>query len=72
MNYIKVGEDEMVREGLLEAVTTNEYVFRVVDKLKYDSYCEVEIADGVLYLQCTAENFGTNIDYVAQKLMDQL
>lgn len=72
MKYIKVGEDEMVQEGVLEAVSTNEYAFRIVDTLKYDSYCECEIEDGVLYLQCTASNFGTNIDDVASKLMDRL
>ncbi|KAK3901010.1 hypothetical protein C8A05DRAFT_45252 [Staphylotrichum tortipilum] len=72
MKYIKVGEDEMIQEGVLEAVSTNEYAFRIVEKLKYDSYCEVDIEDGVLYLQCTAENYGTNIDYVASKLMDRL
>lgn len=72
MKYIKVGEDEMVQEGVLEAVSTNEYAFRIVDTLKYDSYCECDIEDGVLYLQCTAANFGTNIDNVAQKLMDRL
>ncbi|GAB1310702.1 hypothetical protein MFIFM68171_00912 [Madurella fahalii] len=72
MKSIQVGEDEMVREGLLEAVSTNEYVFRVVDKLKYDSYCETDIEDGVLYLQCTPSKWGVNIDHVAQKLMDRL
>jgi hypothetical protein len=72
MKYMKVGEDEMVQEGVLEAVSTNEYAFRIADKLKYESYCEVDIEDGVLYLQCTPGNFGTNIDYVASKLMDRL
>lgn len=72
MKYLKVGEDEMVQEGLLEAASTNEYAFRVVDKLKYESYCEVDIEDGVLYLQTTPGNFGTNIDHVANKLMDRL
>jgi len=72
MKYIKVGEDEMVQEGLLDAVSTNEYAFRIVDKLKYESYCEADIEDGVLYLQCAPGNFGTNIDHVADKLMDRL
>ncbi|KAL2136195.1 hypothetical protein VTI74DRAFT_5073 [Chaetomium olivicolor] len=72
MKYIKVGEDDMIQEAVLEAVSTNEYAFRIVDKLKYDSYCEVDIEDGVLYIQCTAGNFGTNIDYCAQKLIDRL
>ncbi|KAK4044358.1 hypothetical protein C8A01DRAFT_42797 [Parachaetomium inaequale] len=72
MKYLQVGEDELVREGVLEAVSTNEYAFRIVDALKYDSYCECDVEDGVLYLQCTPGNFGTNIDHVAQKLMDRL
>jgi hypothetical protein len=72
MKYIKVGEDDMVREGLLEAVSTNEYAFRIVDKLRYESYCEVVVEDGVLYLQSTASTWGINTDYVASKLMDQL
>jgi hypothetical protein len=59
-------------EGMLEAVSTNEFAFRVVGKLKYGSYCECDIEDGVLYLQCTPATFGTNIDLVASKLMDRL
>ena len=72
MKYIKVGEDEMVQEGLLEAVSTNQYVFRVVEKLKYETYCEVDIEEGVLYLQCTPGYFGTNVHQAAAKLMDRL
>lgn len=72
MKSMKVAEDEMVREGLLEAVGNNEYAVRVVDSLKYDSYCEADIEDGTLYLQSTASNWGVNIDNVAQKLMDRL
>ncbi|KAK0748392.1 hypothetical protein B0T21DRAFT_344057 [Apiosordaria backusii] len=72
MRYQKVGEDEMVQEGLLEAVEKNEYAFRIVDTLKYSSYCEVVLEDGVLYLQTTPEKFGVNIDDAAQKLIDQL
>ena len=72
MKHLKVGEDEMVQEGFLEAVSRNEIAFRIVEKLKYDSYCEVVIEDGVLYLQCKPETWGTNIDNVASKLIDQL
>lgn len=72
MKNMKVADDEMVREGLLEAVSTNEYAFRIVDKLSYASYCECVIEDGVLYLQSTPDNFGTNLDDCAAKLMDQL
>lgn len=72
MKYQEVGTDEMVQEGVLEAVSTNEYAFRIVDKLKYESYCEVDIEDGVLYVQTTVDRWGTNIDDCARKLMDRL
>lgn len=74
MKYIKVDEDEMVQEGFLEAVSTNEMAVRIVDKLSgaNSSYNEVVIEDGVLYLQTTPQYYGTNIDYAASKLMDAL
>jgi hypothetical protein len=51
MNSEKFGEDDMLQEGFNDAVEKAEMAFRIVDKLKYDSYCECEIEDGVLYLQ---------------------
>ncbi|KAH8883563.1 hypothetical protein GQ53DRAFT_698995 [Thozetella sp. PMI_491] len=72
LKNLKVDSDEMVREGLNEAVEKGEFAFRIVDKLKYGSYAEVVIEDGVLYLQTPAEKWGTNIDYAAEKLIDQL
>ncbi|KAK4200025.1 hypothetical protein QBC40DRAFT_75848 [Triangularia verruculosa] len=72
MKYQKVGEDEMVQEGLLEAVSKNEYALRIVDSLAYASYGEVVVEDGVLYIQAKPDTFGTNIDYAAEKLVDQL
>lgn len=72
MKYQKVGEDELIQEGLLEAVSKNEYALRIVDTLTYDSYGEVVVEDGVLYIQAKPDTFGTNIDYAAQKLVDQL
>ncbi|KAM7200217.1 hypothetical protein V8F20_005435 [Naviculisporaceae sp. PSN 640] len=72
MKYDKVGEDDMVQEGFLEAVSNNEMAFRIVDSLKYGSYGEVVIEDGTLYIQCPADKWGYNIDYVAEKLIDQL
>lgn len=72
MKYQKVGEDELIQEGFLEVVDKLEMTFRIVDKLEYDSYCEVVVKEGVLYLQSTAASWGTNVDYVASKLIDQL
>lgn len=51
MAYQKFDEDELLREGFNEAVEKGEIAFRVVDKLKYDSYCEVVVEDGVLFVQ---------------------
>ncbi|KAI1385209.1 uncharacterized protein F4822DRAFT_337359 [Hypoxylon trugodes] len=68
----KFDQDELLREGFHEAVEKGEIAFRIVDQLKYDSYCECDIEDGVLYLQCTAKNWGTNIDNAAEKLVDRL
>ncbi|KAK1826369.1 hypothetical protein QBC39DRAFT_364548 [Podospora conica] len=72
MKYQKVGEDEMVQEGFNEAVPTAEFQFRIVDKLKFQSYCEVEIEDEKLYVQTEAEKWGYNVDDAAAKLMDLL
>ncbi|KAK1757870.1 hypothetical protein QBC47DRAFT_166326 [Echria macrotheca] len=72
MKYIKVGEDEMIQEGFLEAVPSLEFVLRVVDALKNDSYCECVIEGDKLYLQCKPGTWGSNIDYVASKVMDLL
>ncbi len=49
-------DDDMLQDGFNEAVDKAEVAFRIVDKLQYDSYCEVVVEDGVLYVQvcCTA------------------
>jgi hypothetical protein len=72
MGNMQVGDDELVQEGFNDGVDKSKAVFRIVDKLKYDNYCEVEIEDGVLYLQSTASSWGSNADYCAQKLMERL
>ncbi|KAJ6445393.1 ATP binding protein [Purpureocillium lavendulum] len=69
----KAAEDEMVREGVNEAVDKGKVAFRIVDEGSMkSSYNECVIEDGVLYLQTVPQYFGTNIHYVAEKLMDQL
>ncbi|KAI1644978.1 uncharacterized protein F4817DRAFT_345192 [Daldinia loculata] len=50
-HVITIDLDELLREGFHEAVEKGEIAFRIVDTLKYDSYCECEIEDGILYLQ---------------------
>ncbi|KAL7620055.1 hypothetical protein AAE478_010604 [Parahypoxylon ruwenzoriense] len=72
LQYLKFDGDELLREGFHEAVDKGEIAFRIVDSLQYDSYCECQVEDGVLYLQCTAKSWGSNIDYAAQNLIDRL
>ncbi|KAI0381100.1 hypothetical protein F5Y04DRAFT_255746 [Hypomontagnella monticulosa] len=72
LKYQKFHEDDLLREGFHEAVETGEITFRIVDKLKYYSYCECEIEGGVLYIQCTPKTWGVNIDDAAQGLVDRL
>ncbi|KAI5457675.1 hypothetical protein BGZ63DRAFT_393465 [Mariannaea sp. PMI_226] len=67
----KFHEDDMLQEGLTEALEGNAIRFRIVDKLS-KSYNESVIEDGVLYLQTTAANWGTNIDHVADGLVELL
>ncbi|KAI1090540.1 hypothetical protein F5B19DRAFT_503996 [Rostrohypoxylon terebratum] len=68
----KFDQDDMLREGFLEAVEKGEIAFRIVDKLKHKLSCECDIEDGVLYLQCTSKTWGSNIDDAAEGLLDLL
>ncbi|KAI2627554.1 hypothetical protein GGR54DRAFT_589476 [Hypoxylon sp. NC1633] len=72
LKYQKFDEDDLLQEGFHEAVDKGEITFRIVDKLKYSSYCECEVEEGILYLQCPSKYWGTNIDSVAQGLIDRL
>ncbi|KAM0324333.1 hypothetical protein ACHAQA_008114 [Verticillium albo-atrum] len=72
LKSINVEDDEMVQEGFNEAVEKSELTIRLVDKLKYGSYGEVVIEDGILFIQTLPEKWGTNVSYAAEKLMDQL
>jgi hypothetical protein len=53
MNYHKFGEDEMLQEGLLEAVEKKGIALRVVDKLTQAkaTYNGCAVEDGVLYIE---------------------
>jgi hypothetical protein len=60
-------------EGFNELVTANEATFRVVDKLTgSSSYNQVLIEDGKLFIQTTPSNFGTNVSYACEKIVDIL
>ncbi|OHF04426.1 hypothetical protein CORC01_00278 [Colletotrichum orchidophilum] len=72
MRYQKFGDDDMLREGFNEAVEKGEIHFRIVDKMAYATYGEVVLEDGAIYVQTQAHNFGTNVDYAAEKILDQL
>ncbi|OAR03015.1 hypothetical protein LLEC1_06071 [Akanthomyces lecanii] len=69
----KFDSDDMLQEGFNEAVESGKIAFRIVDASKMtQSYGEVVIEDGVLYIQTSPDSYGSNIDDVADKLMDQL
>jgi hypothetical protein len=72
MKYQKVGEDDMIQEGFVEAVPDLEFTFRIVEKLNKGTYGEVEFADGKCYLQAPADKWGYNVDYIAEKIIDLL
>ncbi|KAF6833992.1 hypothetical protein CMUS01_06353 [Colletotrichum musicola] len=72
MTYQKFGDDDLLREGFNEAVEKGEVHFRIVDKMVYGTYGEVILEDGAVYVQTQAKNFGTNVDYAAEKILDQL
>jgi hypothetical protein len=47
----KFDSDDMLQEGLQEALTAKEIALRVKDPLVQSSYNEVELEDGTLYIQ---------------------
>ncbi|OAA56119.1 hypothetical protein ISF_07717 [Cordyceps fumosorosea ARSEF 2679] len=69
----KFDSDDMMQEALNEAVESGKIAFRVVDKAQMkETYSEAVIEDGVLYLQTSPDYYGSNIDHVWHKLVDQL
>ena len=72
LDYQKFGSDDMLQEGLNDAVDKGVIGFRIVDKLTYGSYCEAVIEDGKLFLQTTVDRYGVNTSDAAEKLIDQL
>ena len=65
-------KDDMLQEGFQEAVSKNEIIFRMVEKLAKGGYNEVLIEDGVLVIQTTPENFWSNVSDVGNKILDIL
>ncbi|TGJ80326.1 hypothetical protein E0Z10_g8446 [Xylaria hypoxylon] len=72
LQWQKFEDDELLQEGFNDVIDKGEIVFRVVDKLEKRTYNEPVIHDGILYLQTTPQNYGSNIDNAAEKLVDLL
>ncbi|XWX01171.1 hypothetical protein V2A60_009197 [Cordyceps javanica] len=69
----KFDSDDMLQEGFNEAVESGKIAFRIVDASQMkETYGEVVVEDGVLYIQTSPDYYGSNIDDVASKLVDQL
>jgi hypothetical protein len=72
LSWQKFGEDDMLQEGFNEAVDKSEITLQIVDKLEKRSYGEFNIEDGVFVLKTNPENWGRNIDSLAEKMVDAL
>lgn len=57
-------KDEMLREGFNEAVETGKIAFRIVDKLSYNTDCEVVVEKGILYAQVSVLLCQTSLERV--------
>ncbi|XEV02213.1 hypothetical protein FSHL1_007500 [Fusarium sambucinum] len=71
LEYEKFGEDDMLRDGLLEGMGKHTVYIRIVDQTKR-SYNEVVIENGILYLQTTPADFGVNTAQVASDIVNIL
>ncbi|KAJ7463628.1 hypothetical protein FB451DRAFT_1180108 [Mycena latifolia] len=72
MESLGFGTDEMLREGFNEGVESGLIKFRIVDALKRQKDCEVEIEDSVLYLQTTLAKWGWNPNTIGYDISDLL
>ena len=72
VDQLGFGKDEMLQEGLKDAMEKNEIQLRVVDKLAQGYYNEVIFENGVLIVQTTPPMWTTNIGDCAMKLVDLL
>lgn len=54
LQWQKFEDDDMLQEGFREMIEKQEVTFRIVEKLKDDSYGECQIENGVLYLQVSS------------------
>ncbi|KAF7370523.1 hypothetical protein MSAN_00684300 [Mycena sanguinolenta] len=63
-------DDTMLQEGLQEVVETKTFKVRVVPKA--NSTTETVLEDGVIYLQCDADRWGYNANYMGEGLIKLL
>ncbi|KAH8656087.1 hypothetical protein BGZ60DRAFT_385182 [Tricladium varicosporioides] len=67
----KFEEDDLLREGLEEGVPNLVVRLRLVDKLE-SGYNRLVLDSGDLVIETTPNNWGTNIHYACEKLVDIL
>ena len=72
VDQLGFGKDDMLQEGLKDAMEKNEIQLRVVDKLVKGYYNEAIFENGVLIVQTTPPMWTTNIGDCAMKLVDLL
>ncbi|TPX18166.1 uncharacterized protein E0L32_002675 [Thyridium curvatum] len=72
LEYLKFGEDDMMREALNEELAKGVVALRVVDELQNGSYCDCVVEDGTLYLQAKPTTWGVNTGQACEKLADLL
>jgi hypothetical protein len=53
----------MLLEGILEATSANKIIFRINGNA--DGYQQVLFETGAMVIQCKADRFWTNIDYIS-------
>ncbi|KIM94339.1 hypothetical protein OIDMADRAFT_45770 [Oidiodendron maius Zn] len=71
LQYNKFAEDDLLREGFEEGVPKGVVKLRLVEKLP-SGYNQILLDDGAVVLQTTPNNWGTNVNDTAAKLVDIL
>lgn len=56
----------------MEATEKRVIRFEVVDKLQNGSYNDIIFEDGVFIIQARADNFGSNVHYTAEEVINRL
>jgi len=72
LEYQKFRDDEMMQEGLWDAVDERTFQLRIVDKLEKGSYNETVIKAGVAYIQTTPNYWYTNVSDACYGLAELL